>query len=77
VRHAVVRCDQLPGWQEMCLSRLPDLYTAHRVPNAQKPNEKVANVVEEWGISMMCVEHFCGLPLFFLDSMKRSQTLLT
>jgi hypothetical protein len=38
----VIAYEQLPGWQERILSRLPDLYTADGVPNAQKLDEKVA-----------------------------------
>jgi len=72
VRNGKVRCKQLPGWQEKSLSRLPDLYTADSVPNAQKLNKKwrFLNVVEERGISKKCVERNCGLPLFFFDSKK-------
>ena len=39
VRHGKVRYQQLPRWQEKSLSRLPDLYPADSVPNAQKSNE--------------------------------------
>jgi hypothetical protein len=38
----VIAYEQLPGWQERSLSRLPNLYTADGVPNAYKLNEKKA-----------------------------------
>jgi hypothetical protein len=43
VGNAMVRYEQLPGWQKKSLSRPPEPYTADSVPNSQKLNEKREN----------------------------------
>ena len=48
---------QLPEWQQKCLSRLPDLYTADRVPNSEKLKGKwrFMRSSEEGDVSEQCV----------------------
>ena len=47
--NAMVRNNQLPGWQQMRLSRLPDRYTADPVPNSEKRERNGRSLKGHWG----------------------------
>jgi hypothetical protein len=53
----MVRNNQLPKWRQSSLSRLPNLYTADRVPNSEKMEGKWRSLrdAEEGDASEQCV----------------------